>query len=463
MNTDLLAIEQDTEMLKKRRPWYLLALALFLFSLLLRQPLIFLASLLTLTIGLVPDLWYRYGLRHLGVRQYVSQQRLFFGEEVTLSITIENRKLLPLPWLEVEDTIAPPLTVLRKRARLRLENQDTLQSTWLIWSLQRVTRRYLMRCQTRGFHLFGPIRLHSSDPFGWLESEVQVPAYATLLVYPLLIPIEELNLSAVLPAGERSTQRRLLEDPLLVAGTRDYVIGDDPRRIHWKASAHAGTLQSKLYEPSSLRRLLVLLDVWNHTGSAQGTDLDLQEFTISVAASLLTWGLEVGYTVGLLTNCAIMSSPYEQAVRPASVVTQVKGADAPTELSSPIVHVPFSSDPGQYEQVLSTLARLAPAYSASIDHVIDTEESMFPLGTTIIFVSATRSVSETTLERLSDFYARGNAVQLVLTGKPTEQAPHEAYGLPVHYAGGKEVWRELTKTVGTAANSGTSTTSLQLD
>ncbi len=468
MNTDLLDIERDTEMLKRRRPWYILAALLFLFSLILHQPLIFLTALFTLIVAIIPELWYRLGLRHLRIRQQVSQQRLFFGEEVTLSITIENRKLLPLPWLVVEDTISPPLTIVRRRSRLMLDNQDTLDSTWLLWSLQRVTRRYIMRCRTRGFHLFGPIRLSNSDPFGWLENEIKVPVYAIMLVYPLLIPLENLGLAAVLPVGERATPHNLLEDPMLIAGTRDYILGDDPRRIHWKASAHRGMLQSKLYEPSSLRRLLILLDVWNYATEAQGADKDIQELTIAVAASLAVWGLEEGYNTGLLANCAMLSSPYEQKPTPlaqAEQHTQRHSQTTPTELSSLIVRVPFSSEPGQYEQLLLTLARLAPSYNAAINNVIDTEESMFPAGTIVLFVSAASSVTESTLERLLDLRAHGNTIQLILTGDAHQQDLFDQYDLPVHSTGGKDTWHELTRTVGSATEGtlGTSASSLQLD
>lgn len=467
MNTDLLTIDQDAEMLKKRRLWYYLALALFLLSVLAQQPLAFLAALFTLLIGLVPELWYRYALRHLVIRQQVSQQHLFFGEEVTLSISIENQKLLPLPWLQIEDEIAPPLTVLRKRtSRLRETPQDTLASTWLLWSFQRVTRRYWMRCQTRGLHIFGPVKLTSSDPFGWLESEVAVPASETLLVYPLIAPLESFGLPSVHPLGEYATLRPLLEDPLRVAGVRDYLLGDDPRRIHWKASAHSGSLQSKIYEPSSLRRLLILLDPWNYSPEQHGADLELQELAITVAASLAVWALDEGYMVGLLTNSAMMTSAADQETQEVAVTAySAESLQKPmiTRVSPPGVSVPFALDHGQYERILSTLARLVPQYNSPIERFIDTEDAMFPLGTTVILVSAATSLNEPTIERLFDRGRHAIATQLVLLGE--EKATTATYDLPVHYAGGKEKWRELVRTVG-AGNSeiiGTSTTPLRLD
>jgi uncharacterized protein (DUF58 family) len=460
MKTDIFPLEYDVQMLKKRRTWYILAFVLFTVSLPLQEPLLFLASLFILMIGLIPDMWYRQGLRHLLVRQRLDQHQLFFGDDVVFSVIIENQKLLPLPWLDVENKITPPLAIHARRPRfLQKTEQDTLMSTWLLWSFQRVTRRYRMRCETRGLHVFGPVRLHCSDPFGWLETDLTVPVGEALLVYPLVVPLEALGLSSIHPFGEHASQRCLLEDPLRVVGVRDYLLGDDPRRIHWKATAHAGTLRSKIYEPSSMRRLLLLLDAWNYTDETKGSDGELQELTITTAASLATWGLEEGYQVGLLANCAVALSPFEDGIRD-EMLHEVQNAEKMliTEMSAPVVSVPFSSDAEQQERLLATLARLVPRFNTTIERVIDTEERMFPLGTTILFISAVRTLNEATVERLLEMRMRGVAMHLILTGSEDELKT-DIYDLSVHYTGGKEKWRELIS----AVSSGTSQTSLQLD
>src|SRR5207245_8377451 len=99
--TDLFSTNYDQDLLKRREPWYWLALLLFVVSLFSQQPLLFLAALFTFLVAIVPDLWYRNALRHLVVRQYVNHRNVFFGEEVTLYISIENHKFLTLPWLNV--------------------------------------------------------------------------------------------------------------------------------------------------------------------------------------------------------------------------------------------------------------------------------------------------------------------------------------------------------------------------
>ncbi len=472
MNTDSVLEDIDKDVLIQRRPWYFLSLFLLVVGVLTRQPLVFVTAIFAVLIAVVPELWYRYALRRLVVRQEVDQQHLFFGEEVTLSISIENQKLLPLSWLNVEDAVTPALTVLKKQdLRLQRVSQDMIATTWLLWPLQRVTRRYHIRCLSRGLHTFGPIRLRSSDPFGWLESDVTLPIAERLLIYPLVAPLETLGLTSLHPFGDYASQHRLLEDPLRIAGARDYQLGDEPRRIHWKATAHAGTLQSKVYEPSSLRRLLVLLDAWNYSHIWKGADPDIQELSITVAASLAVWGLDEGYSVGLLTNSAVTLPPEEQK-KTLSLFNSVLDTPEiqldvmlPPEVSAPGISIPYSRDYGQYEQILSTLAQLAPRYTMVIERLVATEEVMFPLGTTVVLVSATTSLTDDTIEQLEELRRRGVSVYLALIGHKAEKTSLETYNLPVHYLGGSEKWHELVATVSTAKNEtlGTSATPLQLD
>ena len=95
---------------------------------------------------------------------------------------------------------------------------------------------------------------------------------------------------------------------------------------------------------------------------------------------------------------------------------------------------------------------------------MDTEERMFPFGTTVLLISAISSLDEGTVERLLDLRMRGTAIHLVLTGNPDARETVETYDLPVHYVGGKEKWHELIRTVGNEKNGtvGTSSSILRL-
>lgn len=462
MDTDTFNNANDDTLIS-RRPWYVLAVALLILSAITRQPLAFLAALFTFIIGMVPEIWYRFALRHLAIRQQVSQQRAFFGETIALALSIDNKKLLPLPWLEVEDEIPLQLTLLTGRALPTYKvNRLALVHTFSLWSFQRVTRRYRLRCTGRGVYTFGPATLRSGDPFGWLVREERASARETVLVYPLVAPLEAFGLPARHPFGERTTPRRLLEDPLRVAGVREYVLGDDPRRIHWKATARAGELRSKVYEPSSQYRLLLLLDINSYAEPWMGLDPEIQELTIAVAASIAMWALDERYAVGLLANSPMMGFSGESVSREDEDVTP--SATAPNA-SMHRVRVPMASDSGQREHLLAALGRLLPYFGSSMSTLIDEEQRQLPLGTTVVFVGAAPALQASTVERLIDLRSHGAAVHLVLTGDWERKVGAETYDLPVHRVGGREVWHDLITAIGdeTQDTIGRSATSLYLD
>src|SRR5579885_3547402 len=99
------------EQLRSRRPWYLVGGVLLLASVVIHQPLFFVAGLLALALGAIPELWYRFCFAGRVYQRHMSERQVFFGETVTLRLAVENRKLLPLPWLEVEDEFPEPLTL----------------------------------------------------------------------------------------------------------------------------------------------------------------------------------------------------------------------------------------------------------------------------------------------------------------------------------------------------------------
>ena len=142
--------------------------------------------------------------------------------------------------------------------------------------------------------------------------------------------------------------------------------GDDPRRIHWKATARAGELRSKVFETPALHRLLLLLDVRNYSEAARGPDLEIQELTIATAASLGIWALEEGYMVGLLANSSMVMPLTEQTLlmslptEESNTIKVNREEFSASVLSPATTSIPFSSDDGQYEHLLSTLGRLVP-------------------------------------------------------------------------------------------------------
>ena len=81
-----------------------------------------------------------------------------------------------------------------------------------------------------------------------------------LVVYPPLVPLEQLGIPSRDPFGDLSVRRHLFEDPVRVASTRDYTPGDPVRRIHWKSSARAARLQTRTFERTTSTDMVLFLD-----------------------------------------------------------------------------------------------------------------------------------------------------------------------------------------------------------
>ncbi len=430
--------EPPDETLLARRPYYYAAGVLALFSLLMRQPLLFVAALLLAAITLLPEVWYRFGLRQLVVVREPAARRASFGDVIEVRVLVENRKPLPLPSLEVVDELPDALQVIgsslgasNRPARVHLTHHISL------WAYQRVRRRFRVHAVNRGAFQLGPTLLRSSDPFGMMTRDETRKAHATVLVHPLIAPIERFGLPAIAPFGEQKSARKLLEDPLRVAGIRAYMPGDEPRRIHWKATARTGSLQSKVYDPATRHSIVIFYDVRTYLRPVMGYDAALVELGICAAASLATWALDHGYATGLYSNGTLqLTDDGPEGAPPART-----GADPsrPDEVA-------ISS--AQIAQRLATALRLhiAPAaHSGQHTRILD---GLARLGAVVLYVGTENAVDVPLLVALRHVRARGHEVSLLLLRSTSgldasPDGPLPYAGFPVHYLGDRALWRTL--------------------
>ena len=128
--------------------------------------------------------------------------------------------------------------------------------------------------------------LPSGDPFGFRIRRREIIARQTILVYPKIVSMRSIWPAARATLGDYGTERRIIEDPWRVAGARDYQVGDNVRYLHWKATAHRGTLQTKLFDPSASPHWMVCLNTQTLEHLYEGVIVDFLETAIVVAASM---------------------------------------------------------------------------------------------------------------------------------------------------------------------------------
>ncbi len=344
--------------------WFEMAALLIVIGLIVQQRALFALAACLLTVIPIAWWWKCTSLRHVEYERRFDKRCAFPGETFEMTVRITNRKLLPLTWLEVSDEVpmAMPLT----RGALmptHIPQVGTLDAALSLRWYERISRHYELECTARGVYTLGPVHFKSGDLFTLFEARETCENHDQIIVYPRIWPLGDLGLLSKEPFGERKAHRRLLEDPLRTIGIRDYHPEDDLRHIHWKATAHRGELQVRVFEPATTLNLVILLNVSTFEHNWQGVIPELFERTISVAGSIATWAAGQKYKVGLVANGCM-------------------------PLSDQPIRVPAGRSPDQLAAILEALAAVTSFATLSVQELLRRESPRLPWGATLIVVTA---------------------------------------------------------------------------
>ena len=370
--------------------WILVFVVLVIIGVFAGEGLLIGFSVMGLLVVGTARLWNRASLEELTYERKFSLQRVFIGEKATLTVTLTNRKPLPLGRVRVEDDVPACMTL--EGAEVvgspNPEAQTLRHSTSLSW-YERVRWTYEYQCSRRGFFRVGPSTLRSGDLFGFFSSEHTAHDRDYVLVYPKIVSLPEIGIPSARPLGETLGGIRIFEDTSRPMGLRDYQMGDPLKTVDWKATARTGDLQVRTFEPSSsiTAVLAVAVDTMQHTW--EGYSAVHLERIVTAAASLAVYASERQYSLGLFSN----GTPVL--------------ADRPMKIAP-------SQSPDQLTIILEALASIRPLPTGSIASHLSQEWRRFPLGATIVVVLSL--VTEQLPSVLENMRAHGYKLVVVYVG-----------------------------------------------
>jgi len=172
----------------------------------------------------------------------------------------------------------------------------------------RIAVTYALTPARRGRWALGPLLTTRTDVFGLVRTTQPLGSATRVAVWPRTVDLP--TRTRVLGEVDRAaTGARLAstDDSVL----REYVSGDDPRRVHWAGSARQGRLMVRADESAGVRPVTVLLDlsllpppVDPRTGpwpSTRGTRSHVDgERAVELAASVATSFLDAGHPARLV-------------------------------------------------------------------------------------------------------------------------------------------------------------------
>jgi uncharacterized protein (DUF58 family) len=123
-----------------------------------------------------------------------------------------------------------------------------------------VTAAYRVPSGRRGVLRIGPLRAERSDPLGLCTHAQSLAGVGEVLVVPERLPLAFPGLDSRGRLGEHLRMKSWGQSGNEFHSQREYVPGDDLRRINWKSSARTGELIVRETAREGVRRCTVVLD-----------------------------------------------------------------------------------------------------------------------------------------------------------------------------------------------------------
>ncbi|MEM7094360.1 MAG: DUF58 domain-containing protein [Actinomycetota bacterium] len=204
------------------------------------------AAALALVVGAIA--WVVINWRGLTADRAVTPARLHVGSQSVVTLALSNRRIIPTPVARITDEVNGV-----PRADAQVPPLGRRQAT---------RASYRVPAERRGLVALGPMRTTVTDPFALASSRRISAPDTSVLVLPAYDDISPP------PQPSGSIAHRADRSPGRIgahgdefSSLRDYVVGDDLRKVHWPSTARSGDLVVRTEHVPEHGDTLVLLDV----------------------------------------------------------------------------------------------------------------------------------------------------------------------------------------------------------
>jgi len=307
----------------------LFIIILFLVAIVMRVDFFFYMLYFFFAVHLFSRIWVRRAINQVSVEREMDRCA-FWGERMQVQLRIRNNGLLPVPWLQIQESLPQPLAFPPVRSQAL--------SLW-------------------------PKEV-GGDLLGSGSQVAAEKGVCHLTVYPRILLLEELGIPSQSPYGNIRRSTAIHRDPARTAGVRDYSPGDSFRHIHWKSTASQGKLQTKVFDPIISLDTAVFLDL-EREHYEQSHAVTTTEMAISVAASVIA----------------------DLARRAQAFSLAANGVDplAGDEQRGPVV--PMGSGQAHLMATLAALGRIQTRGSESFSALLQRQILSLPWGCTVVLIS----------------------------------------------------------------------------
>jgi len=243
---------------------------------------IFLVTLVLLSLVVMSRIKFR-----LSITRGVTSSRIPVNETTSSALRLHNVARISSGLLLVEDSIPWELGRSQRVVVDQLPPNQWREVSCTLYGT------------TRGRYTVGPTSITLVDPFGLCRTTRHFSATDTVTVVPTTIALPTMPLHGDWSGVGESRARAIAstgDDDVI---PREYRIGDDLRRVHWKSTARSGELMVRREEQPWRNRVTIVLDTRDRAHRGSGPDSSF-EWAVTATASMGKHLLERGFGVRII-------------------------------------------------------------------------------------------------------------------------------------------------------------------
>lgn len=225
--------------------------------------------------------------RNLQLRRETRLGWVQVGGQIEERFTLSNSALFPASWIQFNDHSTLP--------QFHASRSISIGAGYFEqWTVNAV-------CKQRGLYYLGDANIQTGDPFGIFEVTIHASQRTSILVLPQIATLPELLIAPSGSFGDGRPRRNAHEQTIHASSVREYYYGDSTRMIHWPTTARTNKVFVRLMESAPEGDWWILPDLDKKYMLGTGWD-SIEEQSVSLAASLASFGLRKRKSVGLITN-----------------------------------------------------------------------------------------------------------------------------------------------------------------
>ncbi len=215
--------------------------------------------------------------------------RLSNGDENKITLAIESTYRIKVS-IEIKEELPDQLQIRDFSISKNLKPGEAL------------TLGYSIFPKERGSYSFGVSNVLTISQIGLVMRRIKAAKAEEVRVYPSFIHINNIELAAIsnklIMVGQKRIQK--VGNSQEFDSIRPYVLGDDPRRLNWKATAKKNALQVNHFVDEKSQSLYCLIDK-SRAMKMPFEGLSLLDYAINASLVLSHVALKKGDQAGLLT------------------------------------------------------------------------------------------------------------------------------------------------------------------